>query len=48
VDQTGILHQAIKLLQVGEHFGEVAMMFKCKRTATVISMNYNNFAKLSY
>ena len=42
------MHQAIKLLRVGDHFGEIGMLYKCPRTATVVSMNYNNFAKLSY
>jgi len=48
IDQNGFLHQAIKLLRVGDHFGEISLMFRCNRTATVLSMNYNNFAFLSY
>lgn len=28
----------------GAHFGEIAMIYNCERTATVYSMNYNTFA----
>jgi CRP-like cAMP-binding protein len=35
-----------KRLQEGEHFGEIAMIYKCRRSATVISLNYNTIAKL--
>ena len=37
---------AIKLLVEGQHFGEIGMMFKCSRTATVTSRNYNTMARL--
>lgn len=30
----------------GDHFGEISLIYKCKRSATVISTNYNTFAKL--
>ena len=33
-------------LKEGAHFGEIQLMYKCKRSATVISSNYNTFARL--
>jgi len=39
---------AVRLLVEGDHFGEIGMMYKCKRTASVISRNYNTMARLSY
>lgn len=33
-------------LNEGDHFGEVALMYQCKRSATVISSNYNTFARV--
>jgi len=47
-DQNGILHVAINLLVEGDHFGEVSLIYKIKRTATVISRNYNTMARMSY
>ena len=34
------------LLVEGEHFGEIALLYKCKRTASVISRNYITTARL--
>ena len=31
----------------GSHFGEIALIYNCKRTATVKSGNYSTFAKLT-
>lgn len=31
----------------GDHFGELALIYKCTRTATVISKQYNTFARIS-
>lgn len=39
---------AIKLLVEGNHFGEVGLLFKTPRTATVISRNYNTMCRLEY
>lgn len=38
--------QAIRVLKEGDHFGEISMIYKCRRSATVISQNYNTLAKL--
>jgi type III secretory pathway component EscS len=45
-DRLGKEHQ-IKRLEPGSHFGEIAMTYQTKRTATVISGNYSTFAKLT-
>ena len=36
------------LLVEGDHFGEIALMYKCLRTASVICRNYNTLARLNY
>ena len=38
--------QMIGLLNEGDHFGEISLIYKCKRSATVISSNYNTFARV--
>lgn len=38
----------LKDLQPGAHFGEISLIYGCKRTASVISGNYSTFAKLSF
>ena len=38
--------QHIGVLDEGDHFGEIALIYKCKRSATVISSNYNTFARI--
>ena len=47
-DTYGKAHLSDKLLTEGDHFGEVALIYKCKRTMTVMSRNYNTMARLSY
>lgn len=37
-----------KLITPGEHFGEISLIYKCKRTSTVLSRNYNTMGRLSY
>jgi CRP-like cAMP-binding protein len=48
IDEKRITHVAIRLLVEGMHFGEIGCYFKCKRTATITSRNYNSLAMLSY
>lgn len=45
-ERTGKEHQ-LGRLEPGSHFGEIAMIYQTKRTATVISGNFSTFAKLS-
>jgi CRP-like cAMP-binding protein len=33
-------------LEEGDHFGEIQLVYGCRRTATVISRNYNTLAKM--
>lgn len=39
--------QVIKELRPGEYFGEIALIYGCKRTATVTSLKYSTLAKLN-
>lgn len=38
--------QTVRILKPGSLFGEVSLIYNCKRTATVISKNYCTMAKL--
>ena len=33
-------------LAEGDHFGEVALIYGCRRSATVISCDYNTFGRI--
>ena len=46
VDQSKYQHDIIRLLTEGDHFGEIALLYHCKRTCTVISRNYNTMARM--
>jgi len=37
----------VRLLYGGDHFGEVSLLYNCRRSATVIANNYCTLAKLS-
>jgi CRP-like cAMP-binding protein len=37
----------VTLLTQGEHFGEIGLVYKCNRTASVFSRNYMTLAKLA-
>ena len=47
-DEKDRTHIGIALLVERDHFGEVSMVYKCQRTATVVSRTYNTLARLSY
>ena len=47
-DERGSDAVAVSLLTSGDHFGEIALVYKCVRTATVKSRNYNSIARLSF
>ena len=46
-DQTGFNHICFKLLVEGDHFGEISLLYGCKRTATVNARNYTTIATLT-
>lgn len=46
-DAGGVEHRCIRLLVEGDHFGEISLVYRCGRTATVVSRNYNTMARLS-
>lgn len=46
-DQNGIEHDGICVLNEGDHFGEIGIIFKCQRSASVVCRNYNTLARLS-
>ena len=41
-------NDVLRLLTEGDHFGEISMIHKCKRTCTVISRNYNTMARITF
>lgn len=47
-DSRGRIRQAERLLTEGDHFGEISIIYKCLRTASVVSRNYSIIARLSY
>ena len=40
-------HKNFKILKPGDHFGEISLIYGCRRTATVISRNYSTLGKIS-
>jgi CRP-like cAMP-binding protein len=46
-DERGREHEQVRLLVEGDHFGEISLIYKCKRSASVISRNYNTLAKIT-
>ena len=38
--------KTVRSLKEGDHFGEIAMIYQCRRSATVISLSYNTFARI--
>ena len=47
-DRYGFTHEGIRFLVPGDHFGELSVIFKCRRTSTVISKNYITMAQMTY
>ena len=47
-DAAGVEHRCIRLLVEGDHFGEISLVYRCNRTASVVSRNYNTMARLGY
>ena len=47
LDHNGKTNIAIRLLCEGHHFGEIALLYNCKRSCTIISRNYNTIARLT-
>ena len=45
-DNSGV-ETVVRTLREGDHFGEISCYYGFKRTATVTSMNYNTFAKMT-
>jgi len=37
----------VQVLGPGSHFGEISLLFDCKRTASIVATNYCTFAKLT-
>jgi CRP-like cAMP-binding protein len=40
-------HLAMTLLVESDHFGEISLLYRCPRTCSVVSRNYNTMARLS-
>mgnify|MGYP006109260399 CR=1 FL=1 len=47
IDENRENHVAYALLVEGDHFGEIGVVYDCKRTSTIVSRNYNTMATLS-
>ena len=47
-NEFGEMKMLSHLITTGDHFGEISLIYKCKRTSTVLSRNYNTMGRLSY
>ena len=47
LDPNGATHTAIRVLIEGDHFGEVSLLYQCKRTASVNARGFNTMAGLN-
>lgn len=45
-DRFSTTHYAVRLLVEGDHFGEIGLIYRCRRTCSVISRNYNTVARI--
>jgi CRP-like cAMP-binding protein len=41
-----VTRNAVRLLVEGDHIGEIGLLYNCKRTASIVSRNYNVMARL--
>lgn len=48
ISHTGYEEMSIHTLEEGDHFGEVALLYQCHRSASVVSRNYNTLAVLLF
>lgn len=46
VDNHGKEHIAYQLLMEGDYVGEIACLFDCRRTCSVVSRNYTTLGRL--
>jgi CRP-like cAMP-binding protein len=47
IDEKKRVIEDYKILRIGDYFGEVALIYGCQRSATVISKKYSTLAKLT-
>lgn len=47
IDEKRRLIKDFKILRIGDYFGEIALLYGCQRSATVISKKYSTLAMLS-
>ena len=46
-DENNRLQQAVKLLVEGAHFGEIGILYNCKRTAEIVTRDYNTMGYIT-
>ena len=46
-DSKGVSKSNTEILKKGNYFGEIALIYDCKRSASVVTTNYCTFAKIS-
>ena len=46
-DEKNKLVKKFKVLGVSDYFGEIGLIYGCKRTATIVSRKYTTLAKLN-
>jgi CRP-like cAMP-binding protein len=46
-DEKNKMMEKFKILGVSDYFGEISLIYGCKRTATIVSRKYTTLGKLS-